>query len=202
MAKGRGVFFEAILVVVLGATVSFVANGLSPRGLTLARNYFPSSTNSLSPLPLADIIETNRASVGELAVLRVNEKGLQFVDSNSVTLLFQASRSAPDRIIFVDARNQERYNEGHVPGAYEFDPYRQQNLGAVLSVCQVAEQIVVYCTGSDCEDSQLAALTLRDAGIANQKLLVHAGGIAEWTTLGLPLETGGHQSGNLRNPTK
>ena len=203
LAEAGRVFCEAIMVTVLGATVAFVANALSPRGLTLSRNYFPSGTNSLSAATMADIAGTNQAPAVVISVLRVNEKGLQFVDSNSVALLFHDPRVASDRVIFMDARDEERYKEGHVPGAYEFDPYHPEKyLATVLSVCLAAEQIVVYCTGSDCEDSQFAALTLRDAGIANQKLFVYAGGITEWTTNGLPLEIGGRQSGNLRNPAK
>jgi hypothetical protein len=39
-------------------------------------------------------------------------------------------------------------------------------------------------------------------GIPNQKLFVFGGGIAEWTTNGLPVETGARNNGNLRNMNK
>jgi len=32
---------EALIVAVAGAVVAFVANAVSPHGLTLSRNYFP-----------------------------------------------------------------------------------------------------------------------------------------------------------------
>ena len=70
--------------------------------------------------------------------------------------------------------------------------------GDVLPVCQKAEQIVVYCNGGDCDDSETAALLLRDVGIPNQKLFVYGGGMAEWITNSLPVETGARNSGNLR----
>jgi rhodanese-related sulfurtransferase len=58
---------------------------------------------------------------------------------------------------------------------------------------------VIYCNGGDCDDSESAAITLRDVGIANPKLFIYTGGITEWTTNGLPVEIGGRNSGNLRS---
>jgi len=103
----------------------------------------------------------------------------------------------------INARDEQHYREGHIPGACEFDPYHPEKYFAtVLPVCQAAEQIVLYCNGGDCDDSESAAITLRDVGIANQKLFVYTGGITEWTTNGLPVEIGGRNSGNLRSTNK
>ena len=174
-----------------GIIVAFAANSISPRGLALTKNYFPGATNvSLSApiLPLAAGIE---------------QKGLQRVDGNRVGQLFRDPRFQQQMIVFVDARDEEHYQEGHIPGAYEFDAYHPENFFAtVLPVCQAAEEIVVYCNGGECEDSQFAAVALRDVGITNQKLFVFAGGFAEWTTNRWPVETGGRNSGKLRDATR
>ena len=78
--------------------------------------------------------------------------------------------------MFIDARDEAHYREGHIPGAYEFDPYYPEKyFPTALPPCQAAEQIVVYCHGGDCDDSESAALTLRDVGIAMNKLLFTAG---------------------------
>jgi rhodanese-related sulfurtransferase len=61
---------------------------------------------------------------------------------------------------------------------------------------------VVYCHGGDCDDSESAAILLRDVGIATRKLFIYTGGIPEWTTNGLPVEIGGRNSGNLRSTNK
>ena len=45
-AVGR-VLLEAALVAVVGAAFAFAANRISPRGLALARNYFPTGTNNV-----------------------------------------------------------------------------------------------------------------------------------------------------------
>jgi rhodanese-related sulfurtransferase len=187
----KEVLLEAVLVAVIGAAFAFAANGISPLGLKLARNYFPTMTRRSAP------------SAVQLLSARLKEKGVQVLDGQQAARLFQDPRCQQEMIVFIDARDARHYEEGHVPGAYLFDPYRQEKyLATVLPVCQVAEQIVVYCNGGDCEDSEFAAEALRDAGVANQKLFVYTGGITEWTTNSLPVETGARKSGNLRNASK
>ena len=105
--------------------------------------------------------------------------------------------------MFIDARDDVNYSVGHIPGAYQFDPYHLEKYRAtVIPICQAAEQVVVYCTGGDCEDSEFAAIALRDSGIANQKLFVFAGGITEWTDNQLPVEIDVRKSGRLRGEAK
>ena len=125
-------------------------------------------------------------------------KGLQLMDGSQALQSFHDPRVQQDKIVFVDARDEAHYQKGHIPGAYEFDPYHPENYFAtVLPVCLQAEQVVVYCNGGDCDDSESAALLLRDAGIANQKLFVYGGGFAEWVANNLPVETGARNSGAL-----
>jgi len=215
MASGRWpavkwVLLEAALVVVIGALFAFVANRVSPRGLALTRDYFPAGTGRLmSATPLANpprnATGTNFVALtpAQLLAAELKEKGLQLIDGSQAARLYHDPRFRQDVVAFVDARDEQRYREGHIPGAYEFDPYRPEKyFAAVLPVCQAAEQIVVYCNGGDCDDSETAAILLRDVGIANQKLMVYVGGITEWATNGLPVEMGGRNSGNLRNSGK
>jgi rhodanese-related sulfurtransferase len=67
-------------------------------------------------------------------------------------------------------------------------------------VCLAAEKIVVYCAGGDCEDSRFAAILLRDAGVAPEKLFVYSGGLHAWTAAGLPVESGERRSGVVTKP--
>ena len=200
----KRVFQEALLVAVIGAAFAFGANLISPRGLALTRNYFPADINR--PVPAArDVANTNppASSPAQLLAARLKEQGLQGVDGRQAAQLFHDPRFQQGSIAFIDARDEQHYREGHIPGACEFDPYHPEKyLATVLPVCQAAEQIVLYCNGGDCDDSESAAITLRDVGIANRKLFVYLGGITEWTTNGLPVETGGRNSGNLRGPNK
>ena len=58
------------------------------------------------------------------------------------------------------------------------------------------------CNGGTCEDSEFAALSLRDAGVPSNKLFVYIGGFAEWVTNGLPVELGPRKSGRLQEAGK
>lgn len=100
--------------------------------------------------------------------------------------------------IFIDARDDKHYQEGHIPGAFQLNYYRPDaHLPLVIPMAQVAEKVVLYCNGGNCEDSELAALLLRDAGIPGQKLFVFAGGFTEWAGAGLPVERGVRDSGQI-----
>ena len=155
--------------------------------------------------PVADAVPppaagTNSAilSPAQFLAAQMKEKGLQLIDRPQTQQLFQDPRFRQNIIVFIDAREAESYQKGHVPGAYEFDPYRSgKYYDEVLPVCREARKIVVYCNGGDCDDSETAALLLRDMGIPNQKLFVYGGGITEWKTNGLPVETGARNSGIL-----
>lgn len=195
---------EAVLVVILGAVFAFVANQISPRGLSLARDYFPSGTaHKVRPVAgpgLPGVAGTNSKplSPAQFLAAQMKEKGLQLIDGRQALQYFHDPQFLQGAIIFVDARDAERYQAGHIPGAYEFDPYHPEKYFAVvLPACQKAQQIVVYCNGGDCDDSENAALKLRDVGIPNQKIFVYAGGFTEWTTDHLPVETGERNSGIL-----
>jgi rhodanese-related sulfurtransferase len=206
----RNALREALLVAAAGIVLAFGANLVSPRGLVLTRNYFPAGISR--PVPVAsgvgsprDIASTNppATSPAQLLAARLKEQGLQSVDGLQAAQLFHDPRFQQGSIAFIDARDEQHYREGHIPGAWEFDPYYPEKyFPTVLPVCQAAEQIVVYCNGGDCDDSESAAILLRDVGIATQKLFIYTGGLPEWTTNGLPVEIGGRNSGNLRSTNK
>lgn len=197
---------EALLVALAAALFAFAANALSPRGLKLTRNYFPGDTTE-GPVPLPAQgdhsppgASTNASGASDVVVARLKEKGLQVVDSAQVEALFQDPRFQQDSIIFIDARNDDHYQQGHIPRAYQFDHYHPESyLATIIPACQRAQQIVVYCTGGDCEDSEHAAISLRDSGAAaKEKLFVYPGGIKDWEAKGRPVETGARGSGQIQ----
>jgi rhodanese-related sulfurtransferase len=200
------IFREGLLVALFGVAFAFAANVISPRGLVLRRDYFPGASPSSAPSVTATslaqsvaVAGTNAPSPSKLLAARLEAKGLQVVVSNQVAQLFRDPRYAQGLVVFVDARDDQHYHAGHIPGAWQFDHYRAENyLASVLPLCQVANQIVVYCNGGDCEDSEFAALTLNGAGIPKEKLFVYGGGMTEWIASGLPVELGVRLSGNLR----
>ena len=184
-----GVWLEGACVLAFGGLLALAANFLSPRGLSLTRNYFPASEIATTPGPL-----TAHPVSDQLRAL-----GLAVADHAQAIRLFRDPRREQEWVVFIDAREERHYAAGHVPGAYPFDPFHPEiHLPELLPVCLTAETIVIYCTGGDCEDSALAARTLREAGVATEKLAVYPGGLAEWETNGQPIEIGPRNSGNLR----
>ena len=202
MRNAKAVVFEALLIATLGLVFAIAANALSPRGLRLSRNYFP---DTRTPPSAADSTATTTTPVSTNAAnataQRLRQRGLQLVSSNELVNLFRDPRYEQGLVVFLDARDNQHYAAGHIPGAWQFHHYRAEDyLPTILPVCLTAVQVVVYCNGGECEDSEFATIMLRDAGVPRETLFVYAGGIIEWKANGLPVETGARLSGTLLSP--
>jgi len=199
----KTVVVEALAVAALGVAFALAANALSPRGLQLNRNYFPQAAgSSLAATPATNstvmTAATGATHTPSAAAQRLQQRGLQLVTSNQVAELFRDPRYEQGLVVFIDARDDQHYTAGHIPGAWQFYHYRADDyLPAVLPACMAALQIVVYCAGGECEDSEFATIMLRDAGVPRETLFVYVGGITEWKANGLPVETGPRRSGQL-----
>ena len=204
----RSVIVETLLIAVVGGILAFAANALSPRGLALTRNYFPgdrsrpvarSASNHLPSQPAS----TNSSANTDLLLEQARAEGLRLVNGSQTATLFHDPRNDQGLVVFIDARNDDHYVEGHIPGAYQLDHFHPERyLATVLPVCQTAEQILVYCHGGTCDDSLQTAIFLRDAGIPKEKLFIYAGGMDEWSAKGLPVETGARKSGTILPASK
>ncbi|HTD86927.1 MAG TPA: rhodanese-like domain-containing protein, partial [Candidatus Binatia bacterium] len=187
MRSIKAVVLEAILLALAGVLCAMTANALSPRGLRIARNYFPGA-------PAAPVPAANVAAAPDSIAARLQQHGLKLALSNEVAQLFRDPAYEQGLIVFVDARNDHAYESGHVPSAWQLDRYRPENyLPTVLPICMGAQKVVVYCNGGSCEDSEFAAMMLRDAGIAADNIVVYGGGISEWTNA-MPFEVGARGS--------
>ena len=199
----RSLVLEALVVGVTGLGLALLANQLSPRGLMLTRDYFGNSasgapTAAAGPSPAGPNRAVTNASGPEPGR---NRDGIRTVQLDEV-LRWQADpRRERGSIVFVDARADHAFRDGHIPGAIQFDAfYPEKRLTEVLAACSLADQVVIYCNGGDCTDSSLVARLLRDAGVPVARLAVFVGGISEWKTHRSPLEVGERNSGDLRTP--
>lgn len=230
-----GTLREALVVALAGLVLALLANGLSPRGLSLRRDYFPPAptvgsgaaaprTSGAGQVREVGVIQAGAtnppgpataipavppavpASAGSGAANlpgRLAARGLRLVETAEARRLFEDPRRVQELVVFVDARNEAHYAEGHVPGAYLFDRYYPENhLPTVIPACQSAEQVVVYCLGGECEDSELAAVALMEAGIPADRLGVYAGGMTDWAAASMPVEIGERGSGRMREGAK
>ncbi len=205
MRRIRSVLLEAVFVGVLGLLFALVANALSPRGLRLSRNYFPASDNRLGSASQGSYSTAERAGTNsgssdpvQATLQRLQAHGLLTIKSNEVLELVRAPEYQQGLAVLIDARDDSHFQAGHIPGAWQFDHYHPENyLPGLLPVCLNAQKVVVYCKGGACEDSEFAAIMLKDAGVLGGNVFVYAGGISEWTANGQSVETGARGSGQL-----
>lgn len=93
--------------------------------------------------------------------------------------------------VFVDARDDEHFAEGHIPGAIHCSPYESQRcLDRVKNAAAGAEKVIVYCGGGDCEDSIFMSGQLEEVGVPEEAIYLFEGGWKEWSAKGLHTETG------------
>ncbi|HHN78008.1 MAG TPA: rhodanese-like domain-containing protein [Phycisphaerales bacterium] len=98
---------------------------------------------------------------------------------------------AGEPILFLDARNPEDFNAGHIEGALNMPHARLSGGDGLDEMALYASPgdgtlLVVYCTGGECEASEDAAILLEAAGYDN--IAIMADGYDAWHDAGLPVE--------------
>ena len=87
--------------------------------------------------------------------------------------------------VFVDAREPEYYQEGHIKGAWNI-PFFLELVFKLDSLQGKDAPMVIYCSGDECGSSEDLAYELQAEGFSN--LLVFKGGWTSWNTSGHPIE--------------
>ncbi len=194
----RPIIRQSLAVVLVGISIGLLANALSRRGLSLTRNYFPDTPTAPASAPAAAV--TAAPATAPAAERNQTKRGIPLIGHAHAAELFRDPRRAQGLILFVDARNAEVYARGHIPGAHLLDHYRLElYVSDIIGVAHLAQEIVVYCNGGECEDSDLAALDLQQFGVPASKISVYGGGFDEWQRLKLPVEIGARGSGAQSN---
>lgn len=90
-------------------------------------------------------------------------------------------------VLFVDARSQDNYENGHIPEAISL-PVGQfdERIESLLNRYSSDQPIVTYCSGRTCEDSHDLAQFLSDAGFTNVRIFID--GFPGWKAEGYPVE--------------
>ena len=155
----RRILLEALVIFVLGALIGLSLNYRQLAKLSAPRPAVPEAPlESTGPVPLYPI----PASLDE--VRHLLQKGA----------------------LLVDARSQESYAEGHLPGAYSLPLAKVERLLDPFRLQVPADlPLVVYCSGNGCPDAFDLAKRLIAAGYRNVR--VFEGGFAAWRAAGLPV---------------
>jgi rhodanese-related sulfurtransferase len=104
------------------------------------------------------------------------------------------------KAVFVDARSEEDYQAGHVPGALLLNQdLFEANVSSLMDLVPPDTLIVTYCSGEGCGSSREVADLLLGAGFTNVK--VFYGGWEIWKRAGYPAEKGSFlKQGMSRSP--
>lgn len=89
--------------------------------------------------------------------------------------------------VFVDARKETEFRDGHVPGALSAPAAQAEKaVPQALRALTRDRALVIYCEGGDCQSSLLLAKRMSLEGFKD--IRVFTGGWAGWTAAGLPAE--------------
>lgn len=136
------------------------------------------------PLPLLSLSPEERLVEGmELPADRIVGP-IERIDLDSALAAYTEGTA-----IFVDARENEFYRLGHVPGAVNLPRggFRKE-IAEFQSKVEKFRAVVVYCSESSCEDSRIIAGALKRLGYGN--VVVFEGGWEEWQAAGLEAAEG------------
>ena len=188
MKAAGTVILEIAALCAIGGVLGLSVNALREKdSIRIGRNYFapavvaipqpsPSTTRSDSPAA----IPTTKAQADQW-----------FVTIEEVRQLLEAPGAEAGSCVFVDARNDKHFAEGHIPGAVQLDYYNlEKYLPDALLRILAAQRVIVYCNGGDCEDSLLLRQELIGRGVPFDELSVYKGGWEEWQAAGMPVESG------------
>ena len=96
-----------------------------------------------------------------------------------------AERLFSDSVLFIDARAEEYYLEGHIPNSICNDDFNTLVI-QVEDLVDYNSGFVVYCSDDDCGSSEDLAYQLQDQGFKN--IYLFKGGWKQWTKNNLPIE--------------
>ena len=158
-------FKEIIILLSASLILALVVNTFSPRGIALVGQW-----------------DTAKGSI--TASSAEGEAGqLQEIDS----VAWAKDIFDKGDVLFVDARSQNDYENGHIAGAISL-PLGQfeKRIGFFLNRYPLEQPIVTYCSGRTCEDSHDLARFLSDVGFTNVRIFID--GFPAWEAEGYPVE--------------
>ena len=99
--------------------------------------------------------------------------------------LSQAKNLFDKGIIFVDARGDEYFDDGHIQNAWN-SGFFMELMFKLDSLQTKDDPVVIYCSDDECGSSEELANDLYNEGFT--KLFVFKGGWLEWNKAGYPIE--------------
>lgn len=158
-------FANTILLLTIAVISAFTVNYLSPAGIALVGQW-----------------DTSQGVITAKAKNENYEPGLEIEDLEVAKQIYDQGGT-----VFLDARTEDVYLEGHVKGALSF-PVVEFDIKMEVFFTQypLDQSFVAYCSGRTCEDSHQLAQMLIDFGY--EKVSVMIDGFPGWAEKGYPVE--------------
>ena len=158
--------FKKIAYILLGAVIlSLVYNYFSVDGIDFIRK-----PQVIEKLNSTDIIDESDST-----------KTLKAISLPQAIEIYNSKKA-----IFIDARDQWDFAEGHIKGALNIPEFSFNPNNRILAQISRNEILIVYCSGNDCSVSKRLASKLLELGY--RKTYVYLGGMKEWNEAKLPTE--------------
>ena len=90
----------------------------------------------------------------------------------------------PKKTVLLEALSPKEYRQSHLPGALNMPPDQVRHLASDL-IPRNDMEVIVYCTGPECDASDRVAQQLLTLGYANMR--VYKAGKRDWISAGLPI---------------
>lgn len=125
-----------------------------------------------------------------LPIVAANTSAVQLDrSSEEISVKDAALLFASGRAVFLDARSQFEFEQGHIKGAVNLPPREfASQFQDIKPRLMGKEVIITYCDGERCPLSHALAEHLRGAGLKNVRVLKN--GWTLWSTEKLPVEQG------------
>ena len=161
MKTFRGVLAILIISVITG----FAVNAMSPRGISLIGNWDVSKGAVLAK-------ENSDNLTGDIEIQSADQ----------AFGIYQRNTA-----LFVDARDNDLFKEGHVKGAVSLPVNDYGTLFKdFIQAHPFSQELVVYCAGRECEDSHRLAEDLVQDGYTHVRIFID--GFPAWENKGYPVE--------------
>jgi len=185
---------ESVIILIIVIIFAFFGNLVNPKGIPLipddSRYKIDSVTNNNIDYSKVwnDPYDTTNNKV---AILSGGEKTKEgYIKPQNINLT-QAKTLFDINGLFIDGRNREEYEKGHIKGAINI-PYEEFTKLTIEEKKEMMKKynkngvIVCYCDGGGCDVS--IDLGYEFAKIGFNSVNIYLGGYAEWKSKGYPVE--------------
>lgn len=156
---------ELLILVGVSIVVGFSANYFSPNGIALFGDW-----------------DITKGAVSARVKGHEKVEGLEIGAISTAKAIYDGGGA-----LFVDARSEELFFEGHIKGAVSMPAYMfEARVDGFLGAVPLDLPLVCYCSGRECEDSHMLAERLMEMGYENVRVFID--GYPAWAEEGYPIE--------------